>query len=75
MIFQCACQEFPYWRIVPLHIHQYLYMKFVKILPKFQDHLLFMATSTLPQNLQEAGVKICSAKFGCPLQESLPEFK
>ena len=50
-------------------------MKFVKILPKFQEHLLFMATSTLPQNLQEAGVKICSAKFGCPLQESLPEFK
>ena len=27
---------------------------------KFQEHLLFMATSTLPQNLQEAAVIICS---------------
>ena len=34
-----------------------------------------MATSTLPQSLQEAAVKICSEKFGCPSQESLPKFK
>ena len=50
-------------------------MKFVKIFPKFQEHLLFMATSTLPQNFQEAAVTICSEKFGCPSQESLPKFK
>ena len=34
-----------------------------------------MTTSTLPQNLQEAAVTICSEKFGCPSQESLPKFK
>ena len=34
-----------------------------------------MAISTLPQNLQEAAVTICSEKFGCPSQESLPKFK
>ena len=34
-----------------------------------------MATSTLPQHLQEAAVTICSEKFGCPSQESLPKFK
>ena len=34
-----------------------------------------MTTSTLPQNLQEAAVKICSEKFECPSQESLPKFK
>ena len=50
-------------------------MKFVKIFPKFQEHLSFMATSTLPQNLQEAAVTICSEKFGCPSQERLPKFK
>ena len=50
-------------------------MKFVKFFPKFQEHLLLMATSTLPQNLQEAAVTICSEKFGCPSQESLPKFK
>ena len=52
-------------------------MKFVKIFPKFQKHghFHFMATSTLPQNLQEAAVAICSEKFGCPSQESLPKFK
>ena len=50
-------------------------MKFVKFFPKFQEHLLFMATFTLPQNLQEAAVTICSEKFGCPSQESLPKFK
>ena len=46
-------------------------MKFVKSFPKFQEHLLFMAISTLPQNLQEAAFKM----FGCPSQESLPECK
>ena len=50
-------------------------MKFVKSFPKFQEHLFFMATSTMPQNLQEAAFKICSEKFGCPSQESLPECK
>ena len=50
-------------------------MKFVKIFPKFQEHVLLMATSTLPQNLQEAAVTICSKKFGCLSQESLPKFK
>ena len=50
-------------------------MKFVKIFPKFQEHLLFMVTSTMSQNLQEAAVTICSEKFGCPSQESLPKFK
>ena len=34
-----------------------------------------MVTSTWPQNLQEAAVTICSEKFGCPSQESLPKFK
>ena len=37
--------------------------------------LLFMATSTWLQNLQEAAVKICSEMFGCPSQEFLPKFK
>ena len=50
-------------------------MKFVKNFRKFQEHLLFMATSTLPQNLQEAAVKRCSKKFGCPSHESLRKFK
>ena len=34
-----------------------------------------MATSTLPQNLQEAAITICSETFGCPSQESLLKFK
>ena len=50
-------------------------MKFVKIFRKFQEHLLFMATSRLPQNLQEAAVAICSETFECPSQESLLKFK
>ena len=50
-------------------------MKLVKTFPKFREHLLFMATSTLPQNLQGAAVTMCSEKFGCPSQESLPKFK
>ena len=50
-------------------------MKFVKFFPKFQEHLLLMATSTLPQNLQGAAATICSEKFGCPSQESLSKFK
>ena len=47
----------------------------VKLFPKFQEHPLFMATSTLPQNLQDAVVTIFPEKFGCPSQESLPKFK
>ena len=50
-------------------------MKFVKLFPKFQKYLLFMATSTLPQNLQEAAVTLCSENFENPSQESLPKFK
>ena len=50
-------------------------MKLVKTFPKFREHLLFMTTSTLPQNLQGAAVTMCSEKFGCPSQESLPKFK
>ena len=34
-----------------------------------------MTTSTLPQNLEEAAVTICSEKFGCHSQESLPKLK
>ena len=34
-----------------------------------------MATFTLPQNLQEAAVTICSEKFEYLSQESLPKFK
>ena len=34
-----------------------------------------MATSELLQNLQAAAVTICSEKFGCPSQKSLPKFK
>ena len=58
------------WKNPPVTLH-----KICKIFPKFQKHLLYMATSTLPQNLQEAAVTICSEKFGCPSQESLPKFK
>ena len=50
-------------------------MKFVKNFLKFQEHLLFMVTSTSMQNLQEAAVTICSENFRCPLQECLPNFK
>ena len=32
-------------------------------------------STTFPQNLQEAAVTICSEKFGCSSQESLPKFK
>ena len=46
-----------------------------EIFPKFLKHLLYMATSTLLQNLQEAAAAICSKKFGCPSQESLAKFK
>ena len=34
-----------------------------------------MVDSTLPKNLQEAAVTICSEMFGCPSQESSPKFK
>ena len=50
-------------------------MKFVNLFPKFQEHLLFMATSTLSQNVQQVAVTICSERFGRPSQESLPKFK
>ena len=43
------------WKNPPVTLH-----KICKIFPKFQKHLLYMATSTLPQNLQEAAVTICS---------------
>ena len=58
------------WKNPPVTLHE-----ICKIFPKFQKHLLYMATFTLPQNLQEAAVTICSEKFGCPSQESLPKFK
>ena len=58
------------WKNPPVTLH-----KICKIFPKFQKHLLYMATSTLPQNLQEAAVTICSEKFGCPSQKSLHKFK
>ena len=58
------------WKNPPVTLHE-----ICKIFPKFQKHLLYMATSTLSQNLQEAAVTICSEKFGCPSQESLPKFK
>ena len=43
-----------------------------KIFQKFQEYHLFMVSSTLPQSLQESVVTICSEKFGCSSQESLP---
>ena len=49
-------------------------MKFVKNFSKISRTSL-MATSTLPQNLQEAAVTICSEKIGCPSLERLPKFK
>ena len=48
------------WKNPPVTLHE-----ICKIFPKFQKHL-YMATSILPQNLQEAAVTICSEKFGCP---------
>ena len=50
-------------------------MKFINFFLKFQERVLNMATSTLPQNLQEEAVTICSEKFGCPWQESLRKFE
>ena len=58
------------WKNSPVTLHE-IYKFFLK----FQERLLNMATSTLPQNLQEEAVTICSEKFGCPSQESLPKFK
>ena len=58
------------WKTPPVTLHE-----ICKVFPKFQKHLLYIATSTLLQNLQEAAVTICSEKFGCPSQESLPKFK
>ena len=58
------------WKNPPVTLHE-----ICNIFPKFQEHLLYMVTSTLLQNLQEAAVTICSDKFGCPSQESLTKFK
>ena len=44
-----------------------------KVFSKISRTPLIMAT--LPQNLQEAAVTICSENFGCPSQESLLKFK
>ena len=49
------------WKDPPVTLHE-----ICNIFPKFQKHLLYMATSTLPQILQEAAVTICSEKFQCP---------
>ena len=58
------------WKNPPVTLHE-----ICKIFPKFQKYLLYMATSTLPQNLQEAACTICSEKFGCPSQKSFHKFK
>ena len=50
-------------------------MKFKKKNSQISRTPLIHGTSTLTQNLQEAAVTICSEKFGCPSQESLPKFK
>ena len=44
-----------------------------KVFSKISRTPLIMAT--LPQNLQEAAVTICSENFECPSEESLPKFK
>ena len=49
------------WKDPPVTLHE-----ICNNFPKFQKHLLYMATSTLPQILQEAAVTICSEKFQCP---------
>ena len=61
--------------MLSVKLHQSLYMKLVKDFPKFQEYLQFMSTSILQQNLQEATVTICFAKFGCSSQVSLPRFE
>ena len=58
------------WKNPPVTLHE-----ICKIFAKFQKCILYMATSTLPPNLQEAAVTICSEKFGCPLHKSLHTFK
>ena len=50
-------------------------MKFVKNSPKFQEDLLFRATFTYPQNLQESAVIESYKKFKFPSEEYLPKFK
>ena len=50
-------------------------MKFVKNFKKFQEELLFIATSILRQKLQKVAVTKSSEKFECPSEESLPKFK
>ena len=58
------------WKNPPVTLHE-----ICKNCSKISRTILFRATSALLQNLQEAAVTICSEKFGCPSQESLPKFK
>ena len=58
------------WKNPLLTLHE-----ICKSFPKFQKRPWYIATSILPQNVQETAVTICSKKFGCPSQESLPKFK
>ena len=58
------------WKNPPVALHE-----ICKNCSKISRTILFRATSALLQNLQEAAVTICSEKFGCPSQESLPKFK
>ena len=65
------------WKNPPVTLHEIckIFPKFHKFFQNFPKHLLYMTTSTLPQNLQEAAVTICSEKFGCSSQGPLPKFK
>ena len=56
------------WKNPPVTLYE-----ICKVFSKISRTPLIMAT--LPQNLQEAAVTICSENFGCPSQESLPKFK
>ena len=58
------------WKNPPVTLHE-----ICKNCSKISRTILFTATSALLQNLQEAAFTICSEKFGCPSQESLPKFK
>ena len=58
------------WKNPPVTLHE-----ICKNCSKISRTILFRATSALLQNLQEAAVTICSEKFGCTSQESLPKFK
>ena len=56
------------WKNPPVTLYE-----ICKVFSKISRTPLIMAT--LPQNLQEAAVTICSENFGCPSQERLPKFK